>query len=38
VPLPFPFGGRPARYIRFTQTGSDPTYYWSIAELRIMGK
>jgi hypothetical protein len=38
VPLPFPFDPRPARYVRFTQTGSDRTYYWSIAELRVKGK
>jgi hypothetical protein len=37
LPLPFPFHPRPARYIRFTQTGSDPTYYWSVAELRVLG-
>jgi hypothetical protein len=38
VPLPFPFDARPARYVRFTQTGSERTYYWSIAELHVMGK
>jgi hypothetical protein len=38
VPLPFPFEPRPARYLRFTQTGSDETYYWSVAELRVFGK
>jgi hypothetical protein len=38
LPLPFSFDARTARYVRFTQTGSDPTYYWSVAELRILGK
>jgi hypothetical protein len=37
VTLPFAFAPRPARYLRFTQTGSEQTYYWSIAELRVMG-
>jgi hypothetical protein len=39
VTLPFPFDPpRQARYIRFTQNGSERIYYWSIAELRIIGK
>jgi hypothetical protein len=38
VTLPFPFDPRPARYVRFTQSGSERIYYWSIAELRILGK
>ena len=38
VPLPFPFEPRSARYLRFTQTGSEETYYWSVAELRVLGK
>ena len=38
VPLPFAFEPRPARYIRFTQTGSERTYYWSVAELRVLGR
>jgi hypothetical protein len=37
--LPFPFEpSRAARYVRFTQTGDEETYYWSIAELRILGR
>jgi hypothetical protein len=38
ITLPFPFDARPARFLRFTQTGSEGTYYWSIAELQIIGK
>lgn len=38
VPLPFSFPPRQARYVRFTQTGSERIYYWSVAELRIVGK
>jgi hypothetical protein len=38
VRLPFSFEPRAARYLRFTQTGSERTYYWSIAELRILGR
>jgi hypothetical protein len=37
ITLPFPFAARSARYVRFTQTGSEGTYYWSIAELEIIG-
>ena len=36
--LPFEFVPRSARYVRFTQTGSEDVYYWSIAELRIHGR
>ena len=35
--LPFQLQPRPARYIRFTQTGIEDVFYWSIAELRIRG-
>jgi hypothetical protein len=35
--LPFAFDPRPARYVRFTQTGTEDVFYWSIAELRIHG-
>ena len=35
VPLEFPLGGRSARFIRLTQLGSDPIFYWSVAELRV---
>ena len=38
VTLPFEFQPRPARYVRFTQRDVEETYYWSVAELRIMGK
>ena len=38
VKLPFEFQPRPARYVRFTQLAMEETYYWSVAELRIMGK
>jgi hypothetical protein len=37
VPLRFPLGGLPARYVRLRQTSADPIYYWSIAELRVYG-
>jgi hypothetical protein len=36
--LPFPVAARPARYVRFTQTGTEAVFYWSIAELRIHGR
>jgi hypothetical protein len=36
--LPFAFEPRPARYLRFTQNGSERIYYWSVAELRVRGK
>jgi len=35
--LPFDFQPRPVRYVRFTQTGTEDVFYWSIAELRIRG-
>jgi len=38
VPLAFPFDPRAARYLRFTQTGSEQVYYWSVAELRVLGR
>lgn len=37
ITLPFPFAMRQARYVRFTQTGTEGTYYWSVAELHIIG-
>ena len=37
VPLVLPVGGRMARYIRLRQTAADPVFYWSIAELEVMG-
>lgn len=36
MPLSIPLEPRPARYVRFTQTGTETVYYWSIAELRIL--
>ena len=38
VPMPFILEPRAARYVRFRQLGSEETYYWSVAELRIMGE
>ena len=36
--MPFEFERRPARYVRFTQQGTEETYYWSVAEMRIVGE
>jgi hypothetical protein len=36
--LPFAFEPRTARYVRLTEMAADPTYYWSVAELRVYGK
>ena len=36
--IPFEFLARPARYVRFTQTGGEDVFYWSVAELRIHGR
>lgn len=38
VAMPFEFESRQARYVRFTQLGTEETYYWSVAELRLMGR
>ncbi len=38
VPMPFIFDSRPARYVRFTQHGTEEIYYWSVAEVRIVGQ
>jgi hypothetical protein len=38
VPLRFPLQGRSGRFIRLRQTGEDPIYYWSIAELGVYGQ
>ena len=35
--LPFRFEPHAARFIRFTQTGSEGKFEWSVAELRILG-
>jgi F5/8 type C domain-containing protein len=37
MPLTFQVTPRKARYIRLTQLGSDPAFYWTIAELKIFG-
>jgi hypothetical protein len=37
MPLLFPFEPHAARYIRMTQLGSDPVFYWTIAELKVFG-
>jgi hypothetical protein len=37
MPLFFAFTPAPARYIRLTQLGSDPVFYWSVAELKVFG-
>jgi endo-1,3(4)-beta-glucanase len=36
VPLRFPIN-RTARHIRLRQTGADPIFYWTIAELHVYG-
>jgi hypothetical protein len=38
IGMPFQFEPRSARYVRFTQLGTEETYYWSVAEMRIMGE
>jgi F5/8 type C domain len=38
VPMPIEFAPHQVRYLRFTQLVSEEKYYWSIAELRVMGK
>ena len=37
VPLRFVLKGQTGRYIRLRQTSSDPVFYWSISELRVLG-
>jgi hypothetical protein len=37
MPLFFELDPRPARFIRLTQLGSDPVFYWTIAELTVFG-
>jgi hypothetical protein len=37
MPLTFQFAPHAARYIRLTQLGSDPVFYWTIAELKVFG-
>lgn len=38
IPLTFPLGHHPARWIRLRQVGQDDVFYWSIFELRIYGR
>jgi hypothetical protein len=38
LPLRFSAGGADARLVRLRQTGEDPVYYWSIAEIGIYGE
>jgi hypothetical protein len=38
MPLFFGFPEVPVRYIRLTQLGADPVFYWSVAELRVYGR
>jgi F5/8 type C domain-containing protein len=37
VTLPFTFEPHQARLVRFTQTGTEGKYEWSVAELRVLG-
>ncbi|MEN3338672.1 MAG: hypothetical protein V7647_2348, partial [Acidobacteriota bacterium] len=37
VTLPFGFPSRTARFVRLTQNGADPVFYWSVAELHVRG-
>jgi hypothetical protein len=37
VPLRFEIGSTPARYLRLTLLSNDEIYYWSIAELKVLG-
>jgi hypothetical protein len=37
MPLFFEFSPAPARYIRLTQLGADPVFYWSVAEMKVFG-
>jgi hypothetical protein len=38
IPLPFTFQPRQARYLRMTELVDEETYYWSVAELRVIGE
>jgi hypothetical protein len=38
VPLRIAVPASPARFVRLSQTSSDPVYYWTIAELRLYGQ
>ena len=37
VPLRYRFAPTPARLLRLKLTKNDKTYYWSIAEMRVVG-
>jgi hypothetical protein len=37
MPLVVPLAGRAARYLRLRQIGRDPVFYWSVAELAVVG-
>lgn len=37
VPLKYRFAATPARFLRLRLTAKDETYYWSIAELKVLG-
>ncbi len=38
VPLTFDLSGRTARFIRLRSLANDESYYWSIAELKVLGR
>lgn len=38
IPMPFVFEPRRARFLRFTELAAEETYYWSVAELHIVGQ
>jgi hypothetical protein len=38
MPWTIDLGNHRARYVRLRQIGQDPTYYWSIAELRVLSE
>jgi len=38
IPMPFVFEPRKARFLRFTELAPEDTYYWSVAELHIVGQ
>ena len=37
VPLTYEFAADTARYLRLRLLANDETYYWSIAELKVLG-
>ncbi len=38
TPLTFDLGDRTARFVRLRQMGEDQTFYWSVAEIEVLGK